>query len=202
MCGRYRIEDTERFRGMIDELMKSPLVAVWQKIADIKTIGEICPTDIVPVIATNRRGERAVFPMKWGFAEKSLLINARVETASSKYTYREAWKSHRCAIPASYYLEWSHLKGADGKVKTGDKYCIKLEGSEITWLCGLYRFEGNLPVFVILTREPGTAVSEIHDRMPLILPEEYIDEWIRPDADPEGLISAALTDMSLEKEER
>lgn len=202
MCGRYRIEDTERFRGMIDELMKSPLVAVWQKIADIKTIGEICPTDIVPVIATNRRGERAVFPMKWGFAEKSLLINARVETASSKYTYREAWKSHRCAIPASYYLEWSHLKGADGKVKTGDKYCIKPEESEITWLCGLYRFEGNLPVFVILTRKPGTAVSEIHDRMPLILPEEYIDEWIRPDADPEGLISAALTDMSLEKEER
>ena len=135
MCGRYRIEDTERFRNIIDELMRSPLVAVWQKIADITTLGEICPTDIVPVIAMNRRGERAVFPMKWGFAEKSLLINARVETASSKYTYRDAWKSHRCAIPASYYLEWSHFKDAKGKVKTGDKYCIQPEGSEITWLC-------------------------------------------------------------------
>ena len=45
-------------------------------------------------------------------------------------------------------------------------------------------------------------MSEIHDRMPLILPEEYIDEWIRPDADPESIISAALTDVVLEKAEQ
>ena len=199
MCGRYRIEDTDRFRNIIDELMRSPLVAVWQKIAALTTSGEVCPTDIVPVVAINRRGERAVFPMKWGFAERSLLINARVETASWKTTFREAWRSHRCAIPASCYNEWSHIRGADGKVHTGEKYCIHPEDSDITWICGLYRFEDGLPVFVILTREPGEEVSKIHDRMPLILPDEYIDDWIRPDANPDGIITAAITDMVLER---
>ena len=87
----------------------------------------------------------------------------------------------------------------DGKVHTGEKYCIHPEDSDITWLCGLYRFEDGLPVFVILTREPGEEVSKIHDRMPLILPDEYIDDWIRPDANPDGIITAAITDMVLER---
>ena len=35
--------------------------------------------------------------------------------------------------------------------------------------------------------------------MPLIMPEEYVDEWIRPDAKPEELLDVALTDMVYEK---
>ncbi|MBQ1404729.1 MAG: SOS response-associated peptidase family protein, partial [Oscillospiraceae bacterium] len=37
------------------------------------------------------------------------------------------------------------------------------------------------PVFVILTREPGEEIRFIHDRMPLILPEQYIGAWISPE---------------------
>ena len=68
----------------------------------------------------------------------------------------------------------------------------------MTWLCGLYRIEEGLPVFVILTREPGDEIRFIHDRMPLILPEDAVDEWIRPDASPEKLLSQAVTDMIYE----
>ena len=69
----------------------------------------------------------------------------------------------------------------------------------VTWLCGLYRIENGLPVFVILTREPGEALRFLHDRMPLIMPEELVTEWIRPDRKPEELLPRALTDMDFEK---
>ena len=71
----------------------------------------------------------------------------------------------------------------------------------MTWLCGLYRIEEGLPVFVILTREPGEGIRFIHDRMPLILPENCIGDWIRPDTKPEELLGDALTDMIFEKAE-
>ena len=72
-------------------------------------------------------------------------------------------------------------------------------GSSVTWLCGLYRIEDGFPVFAVLTRQAPEELSGIHDRMPLILPEDLIGEWIRPDADPRDLIRYALTDMVTEK---
>ena len=199
MCGRYFIDRSAELKTVINEMKTSVLVKLWEKTSTIVTEGEIRPTDVVPVIALNRRGESSVFPMKWGFSGKPLLINARVETASTKPSFRNEWLTHRCVIPASNYFEWSHITGADGKRRTLDKYSIKPEGENVTWLCGLYRFENEMPVFVILTREPGSAVSRIHDRMPLIISKDMINEWIRPDSDPDMIVTRALTDVTLEK---
>ena len=127
--------------------------------------------------------------------------NEQYPIASIKPTFRDAWKSHRCIVPASYYFEWEHLIGNNGKTKTGDKYAIQPQGSSMTWLCGLYRFENDMPFFVILTREPGEQIRFIHDRMPLILPEHMVNSWIDPDADPEKLIREAVTDLVAEKAE-
>ena len=69
----------------------------------------------------------------------------------------------------------------------------------MTWLCGLYRIEEGLPVFVILTREPAEEIRFIHDRMPLIMPAELAGEWIRPDARQEELLACAAADMEFEK---
>ena len=169
----------------------------------VKTEGEVCPTDVVPVIASNKQGERSAFPMKWGFTlpdGKKPVVNARVETAAQKPMFREAWQRRRCIVPASWYFEWDHIRTSDGKTKTGEKYRIHPDQSNITWLCGLYSFEKGLPVFTIITRSPGEAVSKIHDRMPLILPKDKIDDWIRPGSDPEALLPYTITDMILEKE--
>ena len=173
-----------------------------EKAKPLKTYGEIRPTDIVPVIAPNSKGNRAVFSMQWGFhlpKSDKPLVNARCETAATKPTFKDEWKSHRCIIPASYYYEWEHFKSSDGKVKTGDKFIIQPSGSTVTWLCGLYRIEDNFTVFTILTREPSEELSRIHDRMPLIMPEDKIDEWISPSSQPEDLLNYALTDMIAER---
>ncbi|MCR5370324.1 MAG: SOS response-associated peptidase [Clostridium sp.] len=199
MCCRYWAEESPELREIVEEMNRSPLVGKWQKTTAVKSYGEIRPTDVVPVIAPDRHGRRAVFPMKWGFSGKSLLMNARVETASSKPTFRESWARRRCIVPASWYFEWEHLKSNDGKTKTGDKYMIQPKDSTMTWLCGLYRIEDGLPVFVVLTREPGEEIRFIHDRMPLILPENLINDWIRPDARPEELLGSALTEMVFER---
>ena len=184
---------------IVSDMMRSSLVRKWNELFPVKTYGEMSPTDIVPVIASNRNRQRAVFPMKWGFTGKTLLMNARVETAAVKPTFKDAWKSHRCIVPASYYFEWEHLVGNNGKTITGDKYAIQPQGSSMTWLCGLYRFENDMPFFVILTREPGEQIRFIHDRMPLILPEHLVNEWINPDVDPDKLVGEAVTDVVAEK---
>ena len=165
----------------------------------MKAYGEMRPTDVVPVIAPNRYGKRAVFPMKWGYSGKTLLMNARVETVAEKPTFKEDWEKHRCIVPASWYFEWVHRLGNDGKKHTGDKYIIQPKGSTVTWLCGLYRIEEGLPHFVILTREPSEEIRFIHDRMPLIMPENLVNEWIRPDVKPEELLPYSLTVMVFEK---
>ena len=199
MCCRYWAEKSPELRAIVEEMNRSPLVRKWQQTTGIKIYGEIRPTDVVPVIAPNRSGTRAVFPMRWGYSGKTLLMNARAETAAIRPTFKEDWHKHRCIVPASWYFEWQHRFGNDGKKHTGDKYMIQPKDSTMTWLCGLYRIEDGLPHFVVLTREPGEEISFIHDRMPLIMPERLVDEWIRPDVKPEDLIGATLTEMIFEK---
>ena len=199
MCCRYWADESPELRAIVEEMNRSSLVRKWQEKTGIKTHGEIRPTDVVPVIAPNRAGERAIFPMKWGFSGKSLLINARSETAALKPTYQESWKRRRCIVPASWYYEWEHLRGSDGKTRTGDRFMIQPKGADMTWLCGLYRMEEGFPVFVILTREPGDEIRFIHDRMPLILPESAVEDWIRPDGRPEEVLGEALTEMVFER---
>ena len=46
----------------------------------------------------------------------SPMVNARMETASTKPTFKESWERRRCIVPASYYFEWEHLiNAATGK---------------------------------------------------------------------------------------
>ncbi len=199
MCTRYWLDDSPEVKAILEQMEHTALTIRWLTQGEIKTHGEIRPTDVVPVIAPNRAGKRTVFPMKWGFSGRSLLLNARTETAGTKPTFRDSWLQRRCAVPASWYFEWEHLTDAAGKKKTGAKYRIRPEGAGLTWLGGLYRIEEGLPVFVILTREPGEEIRFIHDRMPLILPENRLDDWIRPDGRPEELLGEALTGMTFEK---
>ena len=52
---------------------------------------------------------------------------------------------------------------------------------------------------VVLTREPSEEIRFIHDRMPLMLREKDVDEWISPDAKPDEVAYRAVTDLHFEK---
>ena len=100
-------------------------------------------------------------------------------------------------------FEWKHYADSNGKVRTGDKYAIQPCGSDVTYLAGLYRIEEiqnfKYPVFAVLTREPTDELRQIHNRMPLILPETSIEEWINPEGNPDNVLKTAVTDLIVEK---
>ena len=76
----------------------------------------ISPTTTIPFISESKNGviNRVISQGSWGLipswakdaSRQSNAINARVETVSEKPTFRSAFKSRRCLIPASGYYEW------------------------------------------------------------------------------------------------
>lgn len=195
MCCRYLLEESPELRPIIEEMNRSPLAGRLFPREALRSGGEVRPSDVAPVLAPDRSGRRTVFPMKWGFRAKTLIVNARAETAAERPLFRESWQSRRCAVPSSCYFEWEHPASPDGRRKTGTKYRLQEKDAPLTWLCGLYRMEEGIPCFVVLTRAPGDNIRFIHDRMPLILPESAVEEWIRPETRPEDLLSLARTDL-------
>ena len=138
-------------------------------------------------------GALAADILKWGFIgfdKGRLLINARAESVRTKQTFAESFAARRCVLPAAGFYEWDKKK---------EKVIFRSPDRTILYLAGIYRPFGDEKRFVILTREPGEEIRFIHDRMPLIMPEQLVNEWIRPDVKPEELLPYALTDMIFEK---
>ena len=209
MCMRYYMELSPELRPYIDRAFHSPLKdrMVAKLGRPLKTEGEVCPTDIAPVIAPDNNHSPTVFPMIWGFTNPrergKPLVNCRVETAGFKPFWKESWQRRRCIIPCSYYFEWEHYMTIKGQKKAGQKYMIQPTGALITYLAGLYTIEEangiKVPVFTVLTREPGEEISFIHDRMPVILGKENVENWMDPQSNPVEIVKTALTDMYYEK---
>ena len=206
MCTRYYLELSPELRPVIEEAKHSRLA--HKMIASLgqafKSEGEIRPTDMVPVIAPDKFGNRKTFPMVWGFSVPGIdhpIVNAWVESARQKPPFKDSWLRRRCVVPASYYFEWSRIQ-TGGKMKIRDIYAIQPEGADSTWFAGLYRIEEGYmgfkyPVFTILTRAACPDLKKIHVRMPVMLHKEDIDAWIHPEIVPKGL--RALTNMVSEK---
>ncbi len=141
--------------------------------------GEICPGDTLAVLAPNRKRERDVFAMRWGYRigsdSKRLVFNARSETAGVKRMFRDSFQCRRCLIPASAYFEWDQPQ----------KYLFSLSSEPVMYLAGLYRIEEGQAVCTILTRRAEGGAADFHDRMPLILPESLHEQWLLPAAAPD-----------------
>jgi putative SOS response-associated peptidase YedK len=212
MCTQFYLDRSPELKPYVDRAKHSPLLnSMIAKLGrPLKTEGVIRPTDIVPVVAPSKQSrDPSVFPMVWGFTNPrsgSPFVNARSETAAEKPFWKDSWQTRRCVIPASYYFEWAHYMGTDGRRKTGQKYMIQPKNSMTAYLAGLYSIEEqcgvSVPVFTVLTREPGAEIRFIHDRMPVILAPETIRQWIAPDGQPYEVIKTALTEMVFEPVER
>lgn len=153
--------------------------------------GEVSPGDLAAVIASNRKLEPTPFGMRWGYhlSNGKLIFNTRSETASQKALFADGISQRRCLIPANFYFEWQ--QNENGKTK----YAIAPPLSEGILLAGIYRMEGANPVFSILTREPDKSISFIHDRMPVILPETAMQDWLNPKYQGQEILKAALGEM-------
>ena len=178
MCTRFYLDNTLQLENYAEQAKKTSLgrqMAIRLPLNLTRMSGEIRPETAAPVIASSRSLERTVFPMLWGY---------------------------HLGIPCSWYFEWEHARQANGKKAAGTKYRLQPKNGMITWLCGLYRMEGQFPHFVVLTQNAAEDIAFIHDRMPLMLPEEAVDDWINPrNSNPSKLLPLALTAMEYSIEE-
>ena len=192
MCGRYWLDDgrdSVELGEIIGQINRRPAGE------PVKTVGEIFPSDVAPVVASSRGLTPAAFAMRWGYGmgDGKRIINARSETAGEKPLFRDGMRQRRCAVPASRYFEWERAGGRR------IKYAIRPEADGLFYFAGLYRIASGQPEFVILTRPPAESIAFIHDRMPVILPKEVVSDWCNPDSDPAEIITSALTEMFFEK---
>lgn len=187
MCGRFYIEEDDMSAQMLRFVEAARKKAEANGLT-LKT-GEIFPTDIVPAIAGGRDLKPGVFPMRWGFTASGggALINARSETADTKPLFRQSALQRRCLLPAANYFEWE--RSAGGKTK----YSIKMPGEGVMYLAGLYTRSDSCPFgeFTILTRPAAKDIAFIHDRMPVIMPENMISRWLSHTEDYRSLLASA-----------
>ena len=111
MCGRYRIDDGHESIELHDiiEAVNRRVV-----VEPVKTSGDVFPTDVAPVVASDRKMEPAAFAMQWGYTLPNgrRVINARSETAQDRPLFRDGILGRRCAVPATNYYEWQRVGGA------------------------------------------------------------------------------------------
>ena len=189
MCGRYNFSKNS----------STPMVQKVHENLQIRQIavktGHVKLGDVAAVIASNRKLEPQAFGMKWGYKlpDGKMIFNGRSETAAQKAMFADGMRQRRCLIPADSYYEWQ--KVGQGK----QKYQIAPTDANGFFLAGIYRIEQGIPVFSILTKEPVESISFIHNRMPVILPEEIILDWLNPQYHGQEILNAALQDMSFSR---
>ena len=109
------------------------------------------------------------------------LINARAETIAEKPSFREAFKSRRCLIPATGFYEWQGQKGAKQPVfiTLPDHKPFAFAGLWESWQS---KRGGDTPYksCTIITTRASRSFSSIHHRMPVILKPEVYPQWLDP----------------------
>ena len=178
MCGRFtlRVSPAELVEAFA--LVREP---------DLAPRYNIAPTQSVAVVRPDTGGRQLSF-LHWGLVPSwskdrsgaARMINARGETAATKPSFRAAFQRRRCLVPADGFYEWKKTGG-----KTKQPYCMTLRRGGPFAFAGLWdTWKGNgeepLESCTIITGEPNELVRAIHDRMPVIIPEEEYDTWLDP----------------------
>lgn len=144
----------------------------------------VAPTQFMPVITNKNPKEFSLF--RWGFVPNwSLndkasgnLINARAETVLSKTPFKQAIRSQRCLIPADGFFEWK--KAGKNKIP----FRVTLNSDEALAFAGVWdsweRPEDGeiINTYTIITTEANEIMREIHERMPVILPQNLESSWL------------------------
>ncbi len=187
MCGRFlslSTLDELTAQLAIDEVATEPLPRRYN----------VAPsTEIYAAVAHD--GERRLGTLRWGFVPpwaKSLKggkqpINARVETVATSRMFAPSFERRRCLIPADGFYEWQargegrrkqpyHLADPDGRP-------LVFAGIWSVWRDRDAEDPDPVSSTAIITTEAAGEITEIHHRMPVILPETLWDDWLTADGD-------------------
>jgi putative SOS response-associated peptidase YedK len=149
-----------------------------------------------------------IIPMQWGLIPNwfqdsdfqkiaSMTLNAKVETAEEKPSFKKLVGSKHCIVPSSGFFEWQH----QGKEKI--PYFI-YPANGIFSMAGLFDewvhpISGEIKrTFTILTCEANELMSQIHNtkkRMPVLLNQKDENNWLNGQMNLSKLTSPASNEM-------
>lgn len=180
MCGRFTL--TRRDGREIAEMLGIDP----REFADHLPRYNVAPTQHHYIVTTEYEN-RKLSLAKWGLVNSwakdasraAQAINAKAETIDTRSTFKEAFRSRRCVIPADGFYEW-----IGPKTKRVPMWIHPHEGGLILF-AGLYESwfpEKGKPelTFTIITCDANKVVAPIHDRMPVILSDRDADDWMNP----------------------
>jgi putative SOS response-associated peptidase YedK len=104
--------------------------------------------------------------------------------------FRDDYRKRRCILPIDAFFEWKAVLGT--KVK--QPFAIAMADRSPFGLAGLWENWKDpatgewLRSFAVITTNANELVSEIHDRMPVILRPEDYERWLGPEPDPRDLL--------------
>jgi len=187
MCNRVTLREPPHDIARILELFNLPQQAARFNIA---------PTE--ELLLFRRKGSQYDACLAhWGLqpswiknsARDVSLFNARAESADTKPVFHEAFFQRRCLIPVDGFYEWE----TRGKKKIPYHYTMK--DARPYAFAGLYETSPDDPgklSCTILTTESNELIRPLHDRMPVILPEDRYKNWLDPDEQDAQALKAML----------
>ena len=152
------------------------------------------PTQDFAACRLDSEGRRIASRLRWGLIpfwakdakNGSRMINARAETVDSKPTFRSAFRTRRCLVPADEWFEW--VRDGGGK---SPRFLSMADGS-IASFAGLWeRWEGPdglVESFSIMTTEASPELAHVHARQPAVVDPNQFDDWLAPDSPEEMLL--------------
>jgi putative SOS response-associated peptidase YedK len=180
MCGRYRRTTRE------EELARRWNIPIPAQ-RDLPISWNVAPSSEVLAIRLKRDTKAAAFDwLRWGLVpywskDKRIAystINARAETIDKTPAFRRAFQKRRCLIPADGFYEWR--KTRPPKVP----FHIALKDESPFCFAGIWEAWQDptsgewLRSCSIVTTEANELISQIHDRMPVILREADFPLWL------------------------
>lgn len=201
MCGRFYADDTTVREA--ERIVQN----VQLQIQNMRT-GDIYPSQNAGILTGRIRQKNVqtqgaaektaqglcLEEMHWGFPryqKKGLLINARAETALERKMFCDSLLHRRCVIPAGHFYEWDCDK---------NKVIFFREDSQVLYLAGFFQRFQEEERFIILTAQANASVSPVHDRMPLILEEAELHDWVFDNRFMEYALHKTLPELGRKQE--
>ena len=179
MCGRF---SQERPASELAEIFAAEPLA-----DDIGPRWNVAPTDEAFVVV-QRDDRRAITAYRWGLIPHwadspkiaSRTFNARAETLAVNPSFRDAFRRKRCLVPVDGFYEWHRVEGRR------QPYAIARRDGRPLALAGLWAgwrdpaADRVVRTFTIVTTGPNDQLGWLHDRMPVVVPENAWDRWLDP----------------------
>ena len=179
MCGRF--------------VQVTPAAELARAFAAVDTIGDayrprynVAPsTEVAAVIGSQ---ERRLGLLRWGFVPSwsrdadagPRPINARAEGAAGSRLFGPALRAQRCVVPVDGWFEW---QDEDGQRQP---YLLRTGSDTPSAIAAIWSNRRDpsggpsLATVALLTTEARGAAATVHDRMPVLVTDDLLGDWLDP----------------------